>query len=114
MIQDSIDEYLPVAWLQKPNPDVNWKTGQVKLRSSYCIENCLSKQVNALLVNEAQLDKKVHYCIDAFVATIEWGIEDGLEVLKVLPVEYYKWAGIISREQINKLPPYSGLIIISN
>ena len=53
VIEDSIDGYLPVAWLQKHNPDVNWKTGQVKWRSPYCVKNCLPKQVNALLVNEA-------------------------------------------------------------
>ena len=96
MIEDSIDGYLPVAWLQKHNPDVNWKTGQVKWRSPYYVENCLPKQVNALIVDEAQLVKEVQDCIDAFVATIEWRMEDGLEVLKVLPVEYHKWASILS------------------
>ena len=30
VIEDSIDGYIPVACLQKHNPDVNWKTGQVK------------------------------------------------------------------------------------
>ena len=92
VIADSIDGYLPVAWLQKHHPEVNWKTGQVKWRSFYFVENCLPKQVNALLVDEAQLVKEVQDCTDAFVATIEWRTEDGLEVLKVLPVEYHKWA----------------------
>ena len=59
VIKDSIDGYLPVAWLQKHNPDVNWKTGRVKWRSAYCVENCLPKKVNALLVDEAQLVKEV-------------------------------------------------------
>ena len=26
VIEYSIDGYLPVAWLQRHNPDVNWKT----------------------------------------------------------------------------------------
>ena len=107
MLEDSIDGYLPVAWLQKHNPDVNWKTGQVKWRSPYCVENCLPKQVSALLVDEAQLIMEVHDCTDAFVATIEWRTEDGLKVFKVLPVEYHKWARIFSREQTNKLPSHS-------
>ena len=107
MIEDSIDGYLTVAWLQKHNPDVNWKTVQVKWRSPYCVENCLPKQVNALLVDEAQLVKEVQDWTDAFVATIEWRTEDRVEVLKVLPVEYYKWASILSREQANKLPSHS-------
>ena len=64
MIQDSIDRYLPVAWLQKPNPDVNWKLQQIKWRSPYCVENCLPKPVNTLLVDEAQLVKEVQDCTD--------------------------------------------------
>ena len=106
MIEDSIDGYLPVAWLQKHNPDVNWKTGQVKWRSPYCVENCLPKQVSALLVDEVQLIKEVQEDTNAFIATLEWRTEDGLEVLKVLPVQYHKWASIFSREQTNKLPTH--------
>ena len=34
VIEDSVDGYLPVAWLQKHNPDVNWESGQVKWRTS--------------------------------------------------------------------------------
>ena len=30
VIDDSIDRYLKVAWLQQHNPEVNWKSGQVK------------------------------------------------------------------------------------
>ena len=109
MIEDSIDGHLLVAWLQKHNPDVNWKTGQVKWRSPYFVENCLPKQVNTLLVDEARLVKEVHDCTDAFkfVATIAWRMEDGLDLLKVLPIDYYKWARIFSREQTNTLPSYS-------
>ena len=42
------------------------------------------------------------------VATIEWRTEDELEVLKVLPVEYYKWASIFRQEQTNILPNNAG------
>ena len=80
----------------------------MKWRSPYYVENCLPKQVNALLVDEAQLVKEVQDSTDAFVATIEWRTEDGLEVLKVLLVEYHKWASIFSREQTKKLPSHSG------
>ena len=45
-IEHSIHGYLPVAWLQKHYLDLNWKTGQVKWRSPYYVENCLPKQVN--------------------------------------------------------------------
>ena len=88
--EDSMDGYLLVAWLHKHNPDVNWETGQLKCRSRYCIENCLLKQVNASLVNEAHLVKEVQDSTDACIATIEWSTEDGLEVFKVLPIGYHK------------------------
>ena len=107
MIEDSVDGYLPVAWLQKHNPDVNWESGQVKWRSPYCIQNCLPKQVNTILVDAAQLIKEVSEDNDVFVATLEWRTEDGLEVLKILPDQYHKWANIFSREQITRLPEHT-------
>ena len=81
--------------------------GQVKWRSPYCVENCLPKRVSALLVDEAQLIKEVQQDTNDFVPTLEWRTEDGLEVLKVLPVQYHKWASIFSREQTNKLPSHT-------
>ena len=90
MIEDSIDRYLLVAWLYKYNSHVNWNMGQVKCRSSYCIENCLPKQVSIMLVDKIQLIKEVQDCMDAFIATIQWRTEEGLEVLKVLPTQYHK------------------------
>ena len=107
VIEDSVDGYLPIAWLQKHNPDVNWESGQVKWRSPYCIQNCLPKQVNAILVNAAQLIKEVSEDTDVFVATPEWRTEDELEVLKILPDQYPKWADIFSREQTTRLPEHT-------
>ena len=90
VIEHCIYGYLPVAWLQKHNPQVNWKTRQVKWRSLYCSENCLPKQVSSILVDKVQLIKEVQDCIDAFITTIEWRTEEGLEVLKVVPTQYHK------------------------
>ena len=45
--------------------------GQVKWRSPYCVENCLHKQVSALLVDEAQLIREVQEDTNAFVVTLE-------------------------------------------
>ena len=60
-----------------------------------------------ILVDKAQLIKEVQDCTDAFIATIEWRTEEGLEVLEVLPTKYHKWVGIFHREQTNKLPEYT-------
>ena len=59
-------------------------------------------------MNEAQLVDQVQDRTDAFVATIKWRTEDGLEVLKVLPVKYHKWASIFSQVQTNELRSHSG------
>ena len=59
VIEDSIDRYLPIAWLHKHNPDINWQNGQVKWRSPYCIANCLPKQMDVQLVDAVQLVKEV-------------------------------------------------------
>ena len=62
----------------------------------------LVHNISVVLVDKAQLIKEVQDCTDAFIATIEWRTEEGLEVLKVLPTQYHKWAGIFSRnKQIN-------------
>ena len=90
MIEDSVERYIPVPRLHKHNRDVNWDSGQVKWRSPYCIQNCLPKQVNAILVDATQLIKELSEDTDVFVASLEWRREDGLEVLKILLDQYYK------------------------
>ena len=34
-LEDSIDGYLPISWLQLHNPDVQWNTGKMTWRSDY-------------------------------------------------------------------------------
>ena len=36
MIKSQIDGYLPISWLQKHNPSINWETGTLKWRSAHC------------------------------------------------------------------------------
>ena len=58
-------------------------------------------------MDAAQLIKEVSEDTDAFVATLEWRTEDGLEVLKILPDQYHKWANIFSRKQTTRLPEHT-------
>ena len=58
-------------------------------------------------MNAAQLIKEVSEDTNVFVATPEWRTEDGLEVLKILPDQYPKWADIFSREQTTRLPEHT-------
>ena len=40
-LEDGIDGYLPISWLQLHNPDVQWDTGKMTWRSDYCKKHCL-------------------------------------------------------------------------
>ena len=44
-LEDSIDGYLPISWLQLHNPDVQWDTGKMTWRSDYCKKHCLPMTV---------------------------------------------------------------------
>ena len=58
-------------------------------------------------MDAGQLIKEVSEHTDVFIATLEWGTEDGLEALKVVPNQYYKWVNIFSQEQITRLPEHT-------
>ena len=58
-------------------------------------------------MDAAQHIKEVSEDTDVFVATLEWRTEDGLEVLKILPDQYRKWANIFSQEQTTRLPEHT-------
>jgi hypothetical protein len=40
-LEKGISGYLPVAWLTKHNPEIDWETGVLKWRSQYCKHHCL-------------------------------------------------------------------------
>ena len=58
-------------------------------------------------MDAAHLIKEVLEDTDVFVATLEWRTEDGLEVLKILPDQYHKWANIFRQEQTTRLPEHT-------
>jgi hypothetical protein len=40
-LERGISGYLPVEWLTKRNPEINWQTGVLRWRSQYCKDHCL-------------------------------------------------------------------------
>jgi hypothetical protein len=40
-LKRGISGYLPVEWLTKHNPEINWQTGVLRWRSQYCKNHCL-------------------------------------------------------------------------
>ena len=40
-LKDDIAGYLPILWLEKHNPDIDWPRAKITWRSDYCKKNCL-------------------------------------------------------------------------
>ena len=59
MIEFQIDGYLPVSWLQKHNPSINWETGTMKWRSAHCRIKCIRRHISAALITEVQMEKEL-------------------------------------------------------
>ena len=52
MIESQINGYLPVSWLQKHNPNINWKTETLKWRSAHCRIKCIRRHISDTLITE--------------------------------------------------------------
>ena len=58
-IESQIDGYLPVSWLQKHNPDIDWEKGTLKWRSFHCRTKCLKKTILARLMDHVQMEREL-------------------------------------------------------
>ena len=70
MIESQIDGYLPVSWLQKHNPSINWETGTLKWRSAYCRIKCIRRHISATLITEVQMEKELEQ--EILMAAVIW------------------------------------------
>ena len=70
MIESQIDGYLPVSWLQKYNPSINWETGTLKWRSAHCQIKCIRRHILAALITEVQMEKELEQ--EILIATVIW------------------------------------------
>ena len=89
-IEDSVDRYLPITWLSKHNPDIDWEKGTMQWRSHYCKEHCLPKEYEFQLVDGYQLQQEVLADLRSTIATLLWHTEDGQEVMRALPGQYHR------------------------
>jgi hypothetical protein len=103
-LEDDILGYLPMAWLQKHNPDIQWDTGKIEWRSHYCKHHCLpiTSPKNLMTYVNAILEGANLPIISAL-----WHDSEGNDITKSLPEEYWPWASVFSEEEINKLPDHS-------
>ena len=110
-LEDGIDGYLPISWLQTHNPDVQWDTGKMTWRSDYCKKHCLPMTLGDVALSFVRLieEKKEwmsSYC-RAQAASAVWHNKEGGDVADDLPEHYREWASVFSEEEINKLPEHS-------
>jgi hypothetical protein len=44
-LEKGISGYLPVSWVRKPNPDINWHTNCIQFRSEHCKKHCIPTEI---------------------------------------------------------------------
>ena len=110
-LEDGIDGYLPVGWLIKHNPDIDWEKGTIKWRSAYCKKHCLPVNLKRLTKQFAQMveEGKAYQTEEDRQARIAavWHDESGGDMAEQLPEIYREWADVFSQEKITTLPEHS-------
>ena len=79
MIESQVDGYLPVSWLQKHNPSINWETGTLKWCLAHCQIKCIKRHISAALITEVQMGKELEQ--EILIAAVIWPheLQDELE-----------------------------------
>ena len=105
-LEDGIDGYLPISWLEQHNPDVQWDTGKLTWRSEHCKSHCLPLNFRDVVKGFVQLIQESKAWISSYCHAA-WTNEEGGNVADDLPEQYREWASVFSEEEINKLPEHS-------
>ena len=110
-LEEGVDGYLPVGWLELHNPDIDWASGKLRWRSEHCKKHCLPidlKQQVKLILDLLQEAKVWDYPDEETrIAAAAWHDEEGGNVAELLPERYREWADVFSEEKIHKLPEHS-------
>ena len=96
MIELQIDGYLPVLWLQKHNPSINWETGTLKWRSAHYRIKCIRRHISAALITEVQMEKELEQ--EILMAAVIWPheLQDEPEESGI-PKVYQQWVHLTSK-----------------
>jgi hypothetical protein len=131
-LEKGISGYLPVEWLTKHNPEIDWQTGVLRWRSQYCKDHCLPVSMRDAVRNfvrmlreskvwetngnpdevgpsdEVRPSGKGEPSGKATAASaVQWHNEDGGDIAERLPERYPRWASVFSEEEINRLPDHT-------
>jgi hypothetical protein len=106
MIESQIDGYLPISWLQKHNPDINWETGTLKWRSAHCRMKCIRRHISAALITDVQMEKELEQ--EILMVAVIWPLESQDEADEDgIPQVYQQWAHLTSKQRIEQLPSHT-------
>ena len=106
MPEGKIDGYLPMSWLERHNPDIDWETGTMTWRSEFCKESCLKGNRRLVFITEEELLAEDNASIH-LLGMAQFTGEDGEDIaLKILP-EYQDYSNIFSQQNIEALPQHS-------
>ena len=115
-MDEHIDGYLPIEWLNRHNPDVDWANGRLRWRSEFCKGHCLPINMKTAvdqfvkLIKEAKVWKKAKGAAKllqgAKGVAAQWHDATGGNIADLLPPQYRKWASVFSEEEINRLPDH--------
>jgi hypothetical protein len=118
-LEKSISGYLPVEWLTKHNPEIDWETGVLKWRSQYCKSHCLPVSMRDAVRNFVKMlqeskvwetngnPDEVESSGKAAASAVQWHDEDGGDIAERLPERYRRWASVFSEEEFNRLPDHT-------
>jgi hypothetical protein len=105
-LEKGISGYLPVSWVRKHNPDINWYTKCIQFRSEHCKKQSILTDVEIEAVEDWEMlaeDRSQVYQI----GTTGWHDEHGGKVALRLMPQYREWADVFSTEKSDQLPLHS-------
>ena len=105
-LEKGISGYLPVSWIRKHNPDINWHINRIQFRSEHCKRHCIPTEVEIEAIEDWEMlaeDPAEVYQ----VGTAVWHDDSGEDVSLRLMPEYREWADVFSIEKSDQLPEHS-------
>ena len=102
-IESGIDGYLPVEWLTRHNPDINWEHSKLSWRSDYCRSHCFKKRVFFEEIDSVAMEAEIDDPHTIAAVMVEWEDDKGNDIRTRLPEKYWTYAEIFSRKANNSL-----------
>jgi hypothetical protein len=54
-LEKGISGYLPISWVRKNNPDINWHANRIQFRSEHCKKHCIPTAVEVECIEDWEM-----------------------------------------------------------